>query len=443
MDLLHEFRQNWERKEFAPPGSATLVAVSGGRDSMVLADLFLKAGLSFAVAHCNFRLRGTDADDDEQHVKDWALKHDIAFFTTGFNTSDIAAERKTGIQETARDLRYVWLANVRATGGFHRIATAHHAADNAETLLINLFRGSGIRGLHGIPEKNGPLIRPLLFASAAEIAHYASAHQIEFREDASNLSDKYLRNAVRHNILPAIETYFPDVTGRLNESIQRFRQAELLYDQAVRSTLKKLTLHRGNDMYIPVLKLQNIEAKEALVYELFRPYGFSPAQVPEILKLMQSGSGHFIASDSHRVIKDRNFLILTDKNDGSADFITIDKVPAKIDTSGFQLKFSGTKNKDISVDAKIALIDAEKVGYPLIFRKWRTGDYFYPLGMSMKKKKLSRFLIDQKIPVHEKEQIWVLEHQKKIIWVAGLRLDERFKITLSTKQVLKVEMRMH
>lgn len=408
---------------------------------MVLAHLCLEAGLSFGIGHCNFSLRGAESDGDEQFVRDWALSHNIPFYSTRFDTASIAEELKTGIQETARKLRYDWLEHIRSGNGYASIATAHHAQDNAETLLINLFRGTGISGLHGIPERNGRIIRPLLFAAGTDIDAYVAEKNIAFREDSSNSSDKYLRNALRMHILPVAEQYFPGVVQNLNSSIGRFAQAEQVYRKAMDKMLAKLKDNRGGEVYIPVLKLLKTAPLETTIYELFQPYGFGPAQVDEIFKLAISSSGKFMESDTHRLIRDRNFLILTAKKAPDTGFYLVDNVPGKLTAGKHEFSFSlHEKPVTITPDSNVAFIDADMLQYPLILRKWRTGDYFYPLGMGMKKKKLSRFFIDQKIPLHRKEEIWVLEDHKRIVWVAGLRLDERYRVDESTKKLLKVTM---
>jgi tRNA(Ile)-lysidine synthase len=441
MDLLAQFKANWKSKAFAAEDQKVLLAVSGGMDSMVMADLFLRSGISFGIAHCNFQLRGEDAEKDQQHVQSWADEYNIPFYTTRFNTQETSENWKRGIQETARILRYEWLDEIRAANGYKYIATAHHANDNAETLLMNLFKGTGISGLHGIPEKTETLIRPLLFAQRQHIQDYASSQKLSFREDVSNSSDKYLRNAVRLNIIPVIEKYFPNVVSQLIDSIHRFNQVEELYLEAIDAKLKKLVDKRGNDLYIPVLKFMKAKPLEAIAYELFRQYGFTAAQVPHIIELAGSGSGHFIESASHKVIKDRDFLIITTRSTTDTDFITIEGVPCTIQAGRHNFHFADAKNsKVIPSTSHTAYIDASNITFPLILRKWRTGDYFYPLGMGMKKKKLSRFLIDQKIPIHEKENVWVLECQKRIVWVSGMRLDERFKVKPETQRVLRVEM---
>lgn len=424
---------------FCAPGDTTLLTVSGGVDSMVMAELFLKNKITFAVAHCNFKLRGADADGDQQFVKDWCLMNGVVFHTTSFETKQFAAEWKKGTQETARILRYEWFEQLRQEHKYAKIATAHHGNDNVETLLINLFKGTGIAGIHGIlPEQNN-IIRPLLFTTKAEIIAYAYDNDIRYREDVSNASDDYLRNAVRHNIVPAVQELFPNAIASVNESIARFGEAEQLYRRAVDAEKKKLIEQRGQDMYIPVRKLKHRQPLATICYELILPYGFTPAQVPQVLALMEAESGHYVSSGTHRIIRDRDFLIITTLPTETADLILVEGVPCTIDCGTAHFHFAThDKPAQISSDNNVAYIDLDKVEFPLILRKWKTGDYLYPLGMNMKKKKVSKLLIDAKMPLHEKEHVWVLESDKRILWLAGMRLDERFKVKESTRQVLVV-----
>jgi len=444
MDLLNEFQKNWQIKKFANPGQKILLAVSGGMDSMVMADLFYKCHIPIAIGHCNFQLRDQDADLDEALVKDWCLDKEITFHSTRFDTKESAAEWKKGTQETARILRYEWLDAICAEHKYTHIATAHHANDNVETLLINLFKGTGMSGLHGIPEQNGSIIRPVLFAAKADIIEYCSTNKISYRDDVSNATDAYLRNAVRHNIIPVVQQLFPNAIQNVSESIERFTEAEKLYKKAIEQERKKLFEQRGQDIYIPVLKLKHKQPLETICYELFSPYGFTSGQIPHIIELLESGSGHFMKSNTHRVIQDRGFLIITAIAETNTDFISIEGVPCTIAAGRYHFSFSTINTPEtISSDSNIAYIDMKRLEFPLTLRKWRLGDYFYPLGMDMKKKKLSRFLIDNKIALHDKEHIWVLECSKRIAWVAGMRLDERFKIKAGTELVLKVEVKMH
>lgn len=438
MDLLKEFNNNWNSQQFGKTQKSVLLACSGGSDSMVLAHLFYQSRIDFSIAHCNFQLRGSEANQDETFVREFAMNNKIPFFCTSFNTLQIASAQKKGIQETARILRYEWLEKIRTENNFGFIATAHHANDNVETLLINLFKGTGIGGLHGIRTMYGSIIRPLLFATKKDIDDYVKKYSICYREDSSNSSDKYLRNDVRLNIIPVIEKVFPNSIQQVNESIQRFSQTEIIFRKEIEKKIKKLTQNRNEDVYIPVLKILKSDVKETLIYELFSRFGFNSSQVNSILLLATAESGKFIENEEYKIIKDRNFLIVTKKKEASSQFFLVEQFPSTIKTP--EGKFSITISTDTKIEnnLNIAFINNDIIELPLILRRWRLGDYFYPLGMGMKKKKLSRFFIDQKMPLHEKEKIWVLESNKKIVWVSGFRLDERFKIKPSTTQVLKI-----
>ncbi|OSZ78434.1 tRNA lysidine(34) synthetase TilS [Chitinophagaceae bacterium IBVUCB1] len=441
MNLQDRFTINWHTKRFADKQQQVLLAVSGGGDSMAMAHLCLQAGISFAVAHCNFQLRGSEADKDEQLVRDWCFDNNIILHHVRFDTKQKMEEWGKAVQETARILRYEWLEQIRSTNGYSHIATAHHANDNVETLLMNLFKGTGMAGLHGIQAKNDKVIRPLLFATKKEIESYIADNNIPYRDDASNATDNYLRNAVRHHIVPAAEQWFADAVVQVNESIARFAEAEVLYKKAIAQERKKLMEQRGNDYYISVAKLQRREPLHTICYELFQPFGFSSGQVPDIIRLLDAETGRYISSATHSIIRNRHFLILTTLQTTTTDFIQIDSVPCKVHAGNRHFHFSTQQDvSHLPADAAIASIDADKITYPLILRKWKTGDHFYPLGMGMKKKKLSKLLIDNKVPLHEKEHIWLIESNKRIVWVAGIRLDERFKVTGNTKQVLTIKM---
>jgi tRNA(Ile)-lysidine synthase len=439
MNLPEGFKKYWEEHNFCKPGATVLVAVSGGVDSMVLAQLMLDSKVSFAIAHCNFKLRGGDADGDQQFVKEWCLVNGVTFHTTAFETKRFSEEWKKGTQETARILRYEWFEELRQEHKYACIATAHHANDSVETLLINLFKGTGIAGIHGILPKQNNVIRPMLFATKAEITEYAYANDIRYREDVSNASDDYLRNAVRHNIVPAVEQWFPNAVNNVSESIGRFRETEQIYRKAVDRELKQLQEQRGQDVYIPVRKLVNRTPLNTICYELIHPYGFTSAQVQQVLHLLGAESGHYVASPTHRIIKNRDFLVITTVPAETTDLVLIEGAPCTVDCGSVHYNFSiQDKPAQLSQDAGVAYIDMAKITFPLILRKWNTGDYLYPLGMNMKKKKVSKLLIDAKMPLHEKEHVWVLECDKRIAWLAGMRLDERFKVREHTDKVLVV-----
>ncbi|MGF7230315.1 tRNA lysidine(34) synthetase TilS [Arachidicoccus sp.] len=432
-----------------------LLAVSGGVDSVVLVDLFARLGFNFVIAHCNFHLRGEESNRDEIFVKTIAEIYQKEIFIQHFETEKMAEIGKTSIEETARNLRYNWFVellhkedifplpggDVQAKEEFIQnkfIVTAHHANDTIETLLMNFFRGTGIGGLHGIPSRNKDIIRPLLFAKREEIVAYAKAHHLNWVEDSSNQSELYTRNFFRLNFLPAVQQYFPRVEDNLLNNIDRFKEAEILYKQAVDRSKKKLLQQKGKEFLIPVLLLKKIPAQQTLLWEIAKSFSFSQAQIPEIIKLLEATSGAHIDSGTHRIFKNRNHLVITPLAEALSQQVLINKEDKNIHFEDGRIQFSFLeKNLSIDKDSGIAMLDADTVKFPLLLRKWKTGDYFYPLGMK-KKKKLSRFFIDQKLSLSQKEHIWVLESDKKIVWIVGLRIDDRFKILPSSKNILRI-----
>lgn len=439
-NLPQLFREYLAAKQYVLPGQTVLLAVSGGADSMAMVHLFLKTDVDFAIAHCNFGLRGVESDMDEALVNDWCSEHKIVFHTTRFDTKQKTEEWKKGTQETARILRYEWFEQIRKEFGYAKIATAHHANDNVETLLINLCKGTGIAGIHGILPVNGNIIRPLLFAEKDAIRQWVEMNKISYREDASNDTDDYLRNAIRHKLVPVMQELFPNVINNVNDSIGRFGEAEVLYKRAIAQESKQLIERRGQDHYIPVLKLRNRKPLATICYELLLPFGFSAAQVPNVISLLDAESGHYVSSGTHRIIRNRDFLVVTAAVAEEADLVLIESLPCTVDTGRFRFSFSvQPKPKNIPADPNEAWLDMKGITFPLVLRRWKTGDYLYPFGMKMKKKKVSRLFIDQKVPLHEKEHIRILETGKRIAWVSGIRPDERFRIKNDTEQVLVVK----
>lgn len=444
MDLLKRFKDFIEEKKLPLAGRHFIIAVSGGIDSVVLCHLCKKLEFSFAIAHCNFRLRGEESDRDEIFVRDLASQFGVEYLGRGFDTDDFARNEKLGIQEAARKLRYAWfeelLSAEQATGKkkFDFLLTAHHADDNIETLLMNFFKGTGINGLSAMQPAKNRILRPLLFAFREEIGAYASAEGISWREDASNLSRKYTRNYFRHDIIPAIEKVFPEVRSNLFDNIRRFEDIRELYLFATRSINKSLVIQKGEEWHVPVLKLAQQPGVHSLIYELIRDFGFSPAQTEDVAKLMQAGTGKHVDSFSHRILKNRNWLIILPLKSASVDHLLIGGPSQKLSFDGKTLQLMlGPLPEKISASPFEAMLDASRVQFPLLLRKWKQGDYFYPLGMR-KKKKLSRFFIDLKIPLHEKENIRVLESAGRILWVIGYRIDDRFKLQPSTGQMLHI-----
>ncbi len=468
MDLLHKFQNHWQ-KQFCHLSSNNLqllLAVSGGVDSVVLVDLVQRSGFNFHMAHCNFQLRGSESERDENFVRSLGTKYEQEISVKRFDTKQYAADNKISIQEAARDLRYAWFKEIvdrwemaddsrkeeKETGTIIRhlssnnsphnfIATAHHADDNIETLLMHFFRGTGIQGLMGIqPElKERRLIRPLLCFRKSELLEYAAANKLEFVEDSSNASDKYTRNFFRNQLLPQIKEVFPKVEENLLHNIERLQEVSALYRQSVEQHVKKLVEQKGNEIHIPVIKWKRTNPLHTITWELIKPYHFHAAQTEEVIKLLDAENGSYQSSATHRIIKNRNWMIISPVATETAQHIVIGPDDKEVLFENGMLAVSH-EPAAISFALTEAFLDANEIGFPLLLRKYKTGDYFYPLGMQ-KKKKVSKFLIDLKLSRTDKEKVWVIESDKKILWVVGYRIDNRFKVNDQTKNILHITFR--
>ncbi len=427
--LRKRFAQYWAAQFGGLPAGPVLVAVSGGSDSMALASLMLHSGKEWAVAHCNFSLRGAASDGDAQAVKDWAAANNVPCFETVFDTIKACEEGNCGIQEAARKLRYDWLETIRKEHHFTAIATAHHADDSAETLLLNLFRGTGIKGLHGILPRRGNIIRPLLFAHKSELSDFLCRQKISFREDASNATSNYDRNALRHEILPHILKRYPQVLSAIAGTAGRIASTEELYAAPLQRLRTRLVETRGADVYLPIKLWQKTAGWEALLYEVFSQWGYTAAVTGEVAGLFSSQTGRYIDSPTHRVVRHRDFLVVTRRQTVETDLIVMERGTTEVNFAGGALHLSEKPaGENIIADENTAQLSLPALGWPLILRRARAGDYFYPLGMGRKKKKVARFLTDLKLPRTEKDRTWVVQTAgEQIIWVVGRRIDERFK----------------
>src|SRR6185312_9512884 len=460
MSLLNQFITNIAKQNLFQKNDYLLLAVSGGADSVALCELCFQAGFTFEIAHCNFQLRGEESDRDEEFVRTLGEKYGTRVFVKKFDTKGYAEEKRISIQVAARELRYSWfeqlLSNLQPStlniqlASFNRhfsswLLTAHHANDNIETLLMNFFKGTGIKGLQGILPKQGKIIRTLLFAKREEIEVFNKENNLDFVEDSSNLSDKYTRNFFRHQLIPSIEKVFPQAEDNLIRNTERFADVEVLYQQSISLHKRKLLEQKGNEIHIPVLKLLKSKPLKTIIYEIIKEYGFTAHQTDEVISLLKSESGKYISSGTHKIIKNRAWLIISPVNTLEANHILINendkevtfeagKIKLKIPNQEVRINEPGREGVKIN---EMATLDAAKITFPILLRKWKQGDYFYPLGMQ-KKKKLSRFFIDQKISITDKEKIWVLESNKRIIWIIGKRIDDRFKITDKTKKMLTI-----
>lgn len=438
--ILTQTKAYCQEHDILCKGDKVLLAVSGGIDSVVLTHLLNQLDLKLGIAHCNFQLRGNDADSDEAFVKLLAERLELPYFSIQFDTKAYAKLHKLSIEMAARELRYEWLEQMRKQEGYHFIAIGHHKNDNTETLLLNLSKGTGMKGLHGILPKQGHVVRPLLCLTRDEIHEYAKGQKLQWREDASNAEDIYQRNLIRNQVIPILEEINPNVVNSLADSIERFSEAEELYKLGLERVLKKLVEQRKSGAYIPKKKLKLVPAPKTVLFEYLKEFGFNNNQVDDIYAVIDSTETKQFLTDTHRLIKDRDFLILTELATDTTGIAFIESPNKPVSNGAFQLKFhAGQQNKSPYTDkADVVHIDESKLEYPLILRPWKAGDYFYPLGMQ-KKKKVSRFLMDQKLNQLEKEQTLVLESRQKIVWVVGLRLDDRFRVTDQTKAVTQIK----
>ncbi len=452
MNLHQQFLENIKKENLFALKQRLLLAVSGGVDSVVLCELCYLSDIDFIIAHCNFQLRAEESERDENFVKELGTKYSKKTIIKRFDTQLYAIENKVSTQVAARELRYSWFYELLdkppryqvPTPGtepdtINYLITAHHADDNIETVLMNFFKGTGIAGLRGILPKQGKIIRPLLNFRKEELLVFANENNLKWVEDSSNSTDKYSRNYFRQQVIPLVQKIYPKANENILSNIHRFADTELLYQQAISFHKKSLLEIKGNEIHIPVLKLKKSVPLSTIVYEIIKEYNFTPAQTTEVTNLLNSESGKFIASPTHRVIRNRNWLIIAPVETIAAETILIEAETTFIQQVSFRLDFSilRTPGPRLTTTNSIVQVDLQCISFPLLLRKWKAGDYFYPLGMK-KKKKLSRFFIDSKLSKTEKENVWVLESAKKIVWVIGYRIDERCKITDTSSQLLQI-----
>ena len=416
----------------------TVVAVSGGIDSVVLLHALKRLGGKLAIAHCNFGLRGDESNDDELFVRNLGDQLELPVFVIRFDTLEIANREHKSIQHAARDLRYEWLESMRKELNYRFIATAHHANDNAETVLQHIVQGTGLAGLRGIPAGNNRIIRPLLFVTKEEIKHYANEHAIKHRTDSSNQSTDYLRNKIRLELVPLLESINPSVINTLNQNARRWTQAHEIFHQAVKALTKKLVKVESGAARVNIASLLTHEAAETLLYELLKEYGFNAAQASDVFHSLQTEAGKVFYSETHRVIKDRNHLVISLKHEPTF-YHVVETKNITLELPHAKLHIEAINNSpDINLSNKrYQYIDADNLVFPLIIRPWRRGDYFYPFGLN-KKKKLSDFFTDNKLSLRDKEQQPLVQSGDYIVALPGLSVDHRFRVKPSTKAVLKI-----
>jgi tRNA(Ile)-lysidine synthase len=438
--MLSKFLKHIKQSGLCCETDKILLTVSGGIDSMVMAELFLQGGYHVAIAHCNFALRGNESDHDELFVRNYAKRKKIKYFVKSFDTSAYAKQNKLSIQEAARKLRYSWFEALRKEIHYDYIATAHHADDQIESFFVNLIRGTSIRGLTGIPEKQNHVIRPLLPFFRNELEDYACKHKICFCSDSSNSEDKYLRNKIRLKLLPVLEKIQPEYRKTILECMCRLKNTETIYHHYLESNSPLFVSENGN-ITLPLEFLKTNTPCSHLLYEYISPYGFNKFVCEDICRTLNNISGKIFYSQTHRLIKDRDYLIIEQiKKPQEAETFLIEKQIKKIsEPLVLHLKKIKNTNSEKTNKAKTtALLDYDKLLFPLSLRRWKKGDIFYPLGMK-NKKKLSDFFSDNKFSIVEKSNTWILCSGNKIIWIVGHRIDNRFKITPSTHTILEIK----
>lgn len=441
--MLPQFLSFINKNRLFSSGDRILLAVSGGLDSVVMAWLFHKAGFAFGIAHCNFRLRGEESEADEKFVGELAARLRVPFHVNHFNTSEIAASAKISAQMAARDLRYRWFEEVRSSEKYDVVATAHHLDDQAETFLINLVRGTGIAGLHGIMPLLGKVVRPMLFASRSEIEEFAAKEQIRFRVDSSNQEEKYLRNKIRLGILPLLKELNPGFLENLTREIGWLRASE----QAARKEIERhipliLSKHWDQDI-IDLSILNRTVAMELVAWEIFSRYGFNTDVVEDMIGSPEGESGRIFFSYSHRAVRDRNRIIVQPLQAVSLSAEVMISANTRRIANPCKMSFKILSREELTTipaGKEFACLDADRLNFPLELRKWKEGDSFQPFGMKGSKK-VSDFLIDQKLSIPDKENTWVLLSAGKIVWLVGHRIDHRFRIRTNTEKVYRIKLR--
>ena len=418
-------------------GKNLLLATSGGLDSMVMVDLFHKLPFEIAIAHCNFQLRGLESFGDQCFVDDYAHANEIPLFITQFDTEAFAKDYKLSIQVAARELRYSWFYELLETKNYDYILTAHHADDNLETFMVNLVRGTGIDGLTGIPAQNEKVIRPFLIFSRAEIDDYAKENNLTWREDSSNASDKYMRNKIRHNLVPILKELNPDFLSSFYKTQTFLEESQAMAQDASIMVYQLVAKEKGDEIHFDLNQLKKLPNYKSYLYQWLKEFEFTAWE--DIYDLVEGQSGKQVFSREYRILKNREFLILTPIDIEEEDqeyFIFKDQKEVNV-----PLNVSFSKVSAISLASNSTIfVDEDKLWFPLVLRRWREGDSFQPFGMSGKTKKVSKFFKDNKLSLIEKRNTWILCSDNQIVWILGLRQDERFKVGTRTRKILKIQL---
>lgn len=442
--MLNLFKEYIGQNNLLQPNDKVLLAVSGGIDSVVMLNLFSTTDIKFAVAHYNYKLRGIESDDDEMFVRQLAHQYNVDVFVDSCNTKDYSESNGLSIQEAARELRYNWFNKVSIEHKYSLIAIAHNNDDKTETFFINLFRGAGVKGLKSIPVKRENIIRPLMFANRNQIEEYANKHKLEFREDSSNKSDDYLRNRIRHHLIPVIKELSPGVENAVNKSIDNLIDADLILDSIINEKKQQLFSLDNDNIQIDLKELLKLSPIQTWMYYLLSEFGFARNNTDAICSSIEDVNcvGHKFSSTNYELLIDRDYLLLRKiRNKSSVKEFNIynnqneinEPVNIIIEQQYNSPEFVFSKNSNT------AYFDLEKLTFPLIIRQWEHGDRMIPFGMKGQKL-ISEILIDSKVDLFKKEDTYVITSGGKIIWLVGLRSSNEFKITSATKNILTMEL---
>ncbi len=429
-----------EKFELNPDSGKVIVALSGGPDSVALLHIMKRLGFNCLAAHCNFHLRMEESDADELFVRNLCETLKIELYCIDFDTIKYADDHKISIEMAARDLRYNWFEKLAKELDANTIVTGHHADDNVETMLLNLIRGTGIRGLSGIPPRNGMIFRPLLTITRDEILKYLNDNNLNYRTDSTNALNDFSRNKIRNEVLPLLQTINPSVKQTLSKSIARFSDIRLVYEQHTSEKIYLVVDKSDKCLKIDIEKILSYPSPELLLFEILYPLGFHPDVIEQVNSNLISESGKLFYSKEYKLLKDRNYLILNANNENEISIYTISQNETLIVTP-FKIKIEHFKrNYEFSIQKKsnYLYVDAQKLKFPLQLRRWQNGDVFFPFGMKGSKK-VSDYLIDTKVNIIDKENIWVLISDNDIIWVVGCRADNRFRISEKTSDVIRFE----
>tara|TARA_R110002110_G_scaffold94243_5_gene244619 strand:+ start:534 stop:1844 length:1311 start_codon:yes stop_codon:yes gene_type:complete len=435
--MLNHLKTHIEKRLGFLNQSKLLIAISGGIDSVVLTHLCHKLGLNISLAHCNFNLRGKESDADEGFVLELAENLELEVFVQRFDTELYAKDNKRSIQMAARELRYSWFSELAEQLKFDFILTAHHADDNLETFLINFTRGTGLEGLTGIPEVNDKFIRPLLPFSSESILNYAQAHQIKWRDDSSNKSVKYLRNKLRHEVVPILKEINPGLLQSFQTTLNNLNESSEIVEESIDVFLKKAIESIGDkEVRFKISEFKKLNNPKPYLFESLKEFGFN--EWNDVVGLLDAETGKQVFSPTHRLIKNREYLLLSEINLEESISISISDNVSQVETP-FGILFFDEADAIFGERTNIIFADKDALNFPLTIRKYKAGDVFHPLGMTGKKK-VSKYFKDEKLSLLDKENTWLLCSGDDIVWVINRRADNRFRITESTKRILKIEL---